>query len=92
VAVARAIDSVWRIAGLAAVALLLTASAPAPRRPQRIMSLMQCNDLMVLALVPRARISSITYLAHAPAEALMPGRDRGVPVNHGSAEEILRRI
>jgi iron complex transport system substrate-binding protein len=81
----------WRMVGLVALSLLLTASAPGPRKPQRIMSMMQCNDLMVLALVPRERISSITYLAHAPAEAIMPGRDRGVPINHGSAEEILRQ-
>jgi len=74
---------------LAALPLALGASPP-PRKPQRIMSLMQCNDLMLLALVPRNRIGSITYLARPAAEKLMPGRDRGIPINHGSAEEILR--
>jgi iron complex transport system substrate-binding protein len=54
------------------------------------MSMMLCNDLMVLALVPRTRIASITALAHAPASAILPGRDRGIPVNHGTAEDILR--
>jgi len=85
------IHRAWRPDVLAAMAVLLAASAPLPGKPQRIMSMMQCNALMVLALVPRHRISSVTYLAHAPAEALMPGRDRGVAINHGSAEEILRQ-
>jgi iron complex transport system substrate-binding protein len=71
--------------------LLLGASAPSPPRPQRIMSIMQCSDLMLLALVPKERIASVTYLAHQPAQAIMPGRDRGVAINHGSAEEILRQ-
>lgn len=68
-----------------------SAAAPPPRKPQRIMSMMQCTDLLVLALVPRERIASITYLAHPAAEMLMPGRDRGVAINHGSAEEIVRQ-
>jgi iron complex transport system substrate-binding protein len=54
------------------------------------MSLMQCSDLLLLALVPRQRIGSVTYLAHEAAQAILPGRDRGIAVNHGSAEEILR--
>jgi iron complex transport system substrate-binding protein len=73
----------------AAAATLLTGASPAP--PQRILSLMQCTDLLVLALVPRSRIASITYLAHPAVEMLMPGRDRGVAINHGTAEEILRQ-
>jgi len=74
---------------MVALPLVLGAASP-PGKPQRIMSLMQCNDLMLLALVPKERIGSITYLAHAAAERILPGRDVGVAVNHGSAEEILR--
>ena len=75
------------IVGLAACLPLLVGAAPA--KPQRIMSLMMCNDLMLLMLVPKARIASITYLAHEAVEQIMPGADAGVAINHGTAEEIL---
>ena len=65
---------------------------PAPvavRKPTRIMSMMLCNDVLLLMMVPRDRIASITYLAHDAVEALLPGADTGVAINHGTAEEIL---
>ncbi len=58
-------------------------------KPVRIMSLMLCNDLLLLMLVPPERIASITYLAHDAVGALMPGADRGVAVNYGTAEDVL---
>lgn len=61
----------------------------AARKPARIMSMMLCNDVLLLMLVPKDRIASITYLAHDAVEALLPGADTGVAVNHGTAEEIL---
>lgn len=71
-------------------ALPLGAAAPPAPAPRRIMSMMQCTDLLLLSLVPKARIASVTHLAHAPVQAIMPGRDRGIAVNHGTAEDILR--
>ena len=76
-------------------ALLLAAGAPAaapapPTKPQRILSLNMCNDLMLLMLVPKSRIASITYLAHDTVSVLMPGADKGVPINHGTAEDVVR--
>lgn len=68
-----------------------TATPHAMAKPQRIMSMNMCNDLILLMLVPRERIASITYLAHDAVETLMPGADRGVAVNHGVAEEILQQ-
>lgn len=67
------------------------ASTPAapPVKPHRIMSMNMCNDLILLMLVPRNRIASITYLAHDAVKVLMPGADKGVAVNHGTSEEIL---
>lgn len=53
--------------------------------------MMQCNDLLLLALVPKERIVSVTYLAHDAVAAIMPGADRGVAINHGTAEEIVRQ-
>jgi len=60
-----------------------------PQKPVRIMSTSQCTDMMLLQLVPRDRIASVTYLAANAAEAIAPGLGKGVPVNHGSAEELL---
>ena len=70
--------------------LLLVGAAP-PARPRRIMTVELCDDLMLLMLAPRERIASVTYLAHDAAEVLMPGVDRGIAVNQGSAEEIVRQ-
>jgi len=66
-----------------------TAAPAAARKPVRIMSLMLCNELLLLMMVPKERIASISYLAHDAVEALLPGADRDVAVNHGTAEEIL---
>jgi iron complex transport system substrate-binding protein len=60
-----------------------------PGKPQRIMSTNQCSDLLLLMLVPKERIASITHLAHGPAAALLPGADEGVAINHGTAEEVI---
>ncbi len=58
-------------------------------RPLRIMSMNECTDLMVLQLVPRARIASVTYRAHDAIQKIQPGLDDGVRLNHGTPEEIV---
>lgn len=58
-------------------------------KPRHIMSMNMCNDLVLLMLVPRERIASVTYLAHDAVAALMPGRDRGIAINHGTAEDVV---
>jgi len=84
-----------RIAALgaaAAAALGFPAVAVVPSatvKPVRIMSMNLCTDMLVLQLVPKARIASVTYLAHDGALALFPGADAGIPLNHGTAEEII---
>jgi len=65
-----------------------TAPAP-PGKPQRIMSTNMCSDLLLLMLVPKERIASVTYLAHDAVEVLMPGADEGVAINHGTAEQVV---
>lgn len=57
--------------------------------PQRIMSLNLCTDLLLLQIAPRARIASVTFLARDGARALFPGLEVGIPVNHGSAEDVI---
>lgn len=61
----------------------------AVHKPVRIMSMMLCNDLLLLMLVPKDRIASISYLARDAVSELLPGADRGVAINHGTAEDIL---
>lgn len=65
-----------------------TTDAPRPK-PMRIMSMNLCTDLMVLQLVPRDRIVSVTYLTHNAVALIRPGLDAGIRINHGTAEEIL---
>ncbi|MFC4254925.1 ABC transporter substrate-binding protein [Altererythrobacter xixiisoli] len=60
-----------------------------PAKPMRIMSTNMCTDLLLLMLVPRDRIASVTFLAHDAVEVIMPGADRGVAINHGTAEEVV---
>jgi iron complex transport system substrate-binding protein len=87
---ARLARSRCGIALTAMMAILCVAPADAAHPPQRIMSMMQCNDLLLLALVPKQRIASVTWLAHDAVAAIMPGADQGVAINHGTAEEIVR--
>ncbi|WP_337189155.1 ABC transporter substrate-binding protein [Phenylobacterium sp.] len=54
------------------------------------MSMNMCTDLLLLQLVPKARIAAVTYLAHGAVEAVLPGADAGVPINYGTSEDILR--
>ena len=87
-------------AGAAAGALLLwrePAAAgqaqrppPASTKPMHIMSLNLCTDLLLLQMVPRARIASVTSLAHDAVNTLFPGADAGVAVNFGASEDIIK--
>lgn len=54
------------------------------------MSINQCADQLVLALLPPARIASVTWLSRDPATSAMAAAARRVPANNGSAEEVLR--
>jgi iron complex transport system substrate-binding protein len=77
---------------LAAICLALAATpacAAAPAKPKRIMSISLCNDLILLMLVPRDRIASITWLSKDAIAAVLPGAARGIALNHGNAEEVL---
>jgi iron complex transport system substrate-binding protein len=68
---------------------VLAAADAAPNKPVRIVSMSQCTDMLLLQLVPRERVASVTYLAAEAAEAIAPGLGKGVPINHGAAEELL---
>jgi iron complex transport system substrate-binding protein len=74
----------------AAILLLLcSVAAAAAESPQRIVSLNFCTDELLLALVSPERIASLTWLARTDgtdSERLLAA---GLPVNRGSAEEVL---
>jgi iron complex transport system substrate-binding protein len=84
---------VRRIAAIAAAAALCEPAAAGPKlpmaKPVRIMSMNMCTDLLVLQLVPKWRVGSVTYLAHDGAEVLFPGADAGIAINHGTPEDIV---
>lgn len=64
-------------------------AAPMPERPLRVMSLNQCADQIVLALLPPERIASVTWLSRDVATSRMAAEAARVGVNFGQAEEVL---
>jgi iron complex transport system substrate-binding protein len=78
----------------ALLALALLAAAPAAaaepaRKPQRIVSLYLCADQLLLQLVGRDRILSLSHLAREADDSYMAARAGGIPVNYGTAEEAI---
>lgn len=57
--------------------------------PQRVMSLNICTDQLLLALAPERRIASVTFMVREPQPLRYWPVAGRVPVNHGSAEEVL---
>jgi iron complex transport system substrate-binding protein len=71
---------------LVVVAAALVCGAAAP---QRVMSLNVCADQLLLALVPEKRIASLTFMAREPQPLRIWPQGARIPVNYGSAEEVL---
>lgn len=68
----------------------MPAATAIPDRPMRVMSLNQCTDQLVLALLPPDRIASVTWLSRDPRYSAQVEAARRVPVNHGSVEDVAR--
>lgn len=79
---------VLRITAIALAVAVLPGMATA--KPQRVLSMNQCTDLLVLQLAPRGRIAGVTYLAKDGARSLFPGAADGVAVNYGTPEDIIK--
>jgi len=78
------------VSRLAAVILgLLCIAAASAAPPRRIVSLNFCTDELLLSLVPPARIASLTWLARTDTDAAQRALAARLPVNRGSAEEVL---
>ena len=82
------ISPLRRFVLLAAASACLIGAAPA-QKPMRIVSMNQCTDLLLLQLVPKARIASISFLTRDGIWAVQPGIDAGVPINHGAVEDLI---
>lgn len=72
---------------LALLAILFSAAANAV--PQRIVSLNLCIDQLLMQLVPKERLASLTYLSTNPQLSTITDQLAGVHINHGLAEEIV---
>ena len=75
---------------LASLAALGVSGAPgAAEPPRRIMSLSLCTDQLLLQLVSKDRITSVTYLSRSSEYSYLSAEAEAVPINYGSSEEVL---
>lgn len=57
--------------------------------PKRIASLNLCTDQLLLMMVERSRIASVSDWAARPESSYMASAAQGIPTNHGSVETVL---
>jgi iron complex transport system substrate-binding protein len=69
--------------------LLVLMPVQAQETPQRIVSMNLCTDQLLLLLVPRAHIASLSRFAADPAFSWLAEEAAGIPLNRGQAEEVL---
>ena len=82
--------SIGALAALAATLLLAPPGyAQQQAKPQRIVSLNLCTDQLLLELVGRERIASISFLAQDPEFSAVADKAKGIAFNRGLAEEIV---
>lgn len=74
---------------LSCVCLGSSAAAGDLRPPQRVMSINMCTDALAVELLPPSRIASLTYLSRESNNSFYWPRALHLPVNYGTAEEVL---
>ena len=78
------------VSGLLVTALLMAMTGPrAHAAPARIVSIHLCADQLLLALADRQQIASVSWFAPNTRRSPMAPAAKGIPVNHGGAEEIV---
>jgi iron complex transport system substrate-binding protein len=77
----------WR--GGMIVAFMLKILTCASADPHRIVSLNMCSDELVLRLADPANVASVTWLSRNARYSNVADLADTVPINHGSAEEVL---
>ncbi len=80
----RGSEVVWQ-AGLVLVCCLM----PALAQPQRVVSMNLCTDQLALMLAEPGQLISVSYLAHDPDMSPLHDLARALPVNRGTAEDIV---
>lgn len=78
-------------AALFAAACLAPEAGLAAAMPSRVMSINLCTDQLVLALLPRERIASVSWLARDRSLSAYADAAQAIPVNHGEAADVLAR-
>jgi iron complex transport system substrate-binding protein len=73
----------------AALAISADSAAAIQAKPRHVMSLNLCADQLVLTLLPRERIASVSFLSRKSEHAFLTAEAAHVPVNFGTAEEVL---
>lgn len=71
--------------------LFLCFALPVAAQPvaQRIVSMNLCTDQLLLLLVERERIASLSYFAGDPAYSYLAAQAEGIPANRGQVDEVL---
>lgn len=70
-------------------ATLLPGAAVASEATPRTASINLCSDVLLLALLPRERIVSLSWLAAESPLSPVREQARGLPVNHAASEELI---
>lgn len=70
-------------------AATLCAAAPTPARPQRIVSLNPCLDVILVQLVDRRRIAALSHWASEANGSTIAALARTLPKTYESAEEVI---
>lgn len=75
--------------GVMAILLAITPALAADLPARRVVSSNLCADRLVLQLVEREHVLSVSRFAADPAGSTVADRAAGIPVNRGGAEDIM---
>jgi iron complex transport system substrate-binding protein len=81
---------IFALLGVAVFSAAGSAETAVAAEPKRVVSINLCADQLVLQLLDRERIASVSFLGADPLYSAVAEQARGIPLNHGLAEEILR--
>jgi iron complex transport system substrate-binding protein len=79
----------FRTCLLACLLLLPGVAVFAQESPQRIVSMNLCTDQLLLLLVDKKRIASLSYFAFDPDYSATADLAEGIPANRGQADEVI---
>jgi iron complex transport system substrate-binding protein len=74
---------------LASLLLFPAIPVSAQEAPARIVSMNLCTDQLLLLLVDKGRIASLSYFAGDPEYSALADLAEGIPANRGQADEVI---